>query len=153
MVEKTFLPQRLFITFSLLITGISPFLQWLNASAPILYGITIERSGFELIPEIGFFAVAFLIIGTLAVWFYRYTVTVGVIVLIMGAWMFLEGLSVYSNLQSRVELSTSSVFISIGTGYYLLMVGAILTMIGGLSLLISARKLSAQPLPPPPPPQ
>jgi hypothetical protein len=50
--------------------------------------------------------------------------------------MLIETLANYYQLQDRVtSLSTSTILIWIGLGFYLLAIGVIITIIGGLSLL------------------
>lgn len=68
---KKTLPQKLVVTFGLFLMALSPFLPWLSASAPILFGLTISRTGLELAPETGMFALVFLVIGLITLWFYK----------------------------------------------------------------------------------
>jgi len=142
--ERTkILPYKLFAIFGLVSMAFSSFLPWLTASAPI-FGISMSRSGLELAPEVGMFAVTFVVIGSLVVWFHETPRHSGFMCLGMGIWMLIETLMVYVQLQDRVTSSSaSSVIVSIGPGFYLLAVGVLITLVGGIVLL--ATKLEASP--------
>jgi len=133
---KIMRPQKLFVLFGFVLMGVSPFLPWIVASAPILFGLTVSRTGLELSQETSFFAMLFLVAGSLIAWFYDNFKRSGIICLVMGIWMLIETLVDYYQLQDRVtSLSTSTILIWIGPGFYLLAIGAIITIMGGLSLL------------------
>ena len=134
--DQKILPQKLFITFGFVLMALSPFLTWLTASAPILFGLTVSRTGLELSPEIGFFALVFFIIGSLIVWFHKNPKHSGVVCLGMGIWMLIETLLAYVQLQDRLtSLSTDLIIVWIGPGFYLLAVGVFITIVGGILLL------------------
>jgi len=135
-VERTkILPYKLFAIIGLILMALSSFLPWLTASAPI-FGIGLSRSGIELAPEVGMFAVAFVVIGSLLVWFNKTSRSSGFICLGMGVWMLIETFWIYVQLEDRVmSYSTGSVIIWIGPGFYLLAIGVFITLVGGILLL------------------
>lgn len=133
---KTMRPEKLFVVFGFVLMAVSSFLPWLTASAPILFGLTLSRTGLELAPETGFFSILFLIVGSLVAWFYSNFKRAGTACLVMSVWMLIEAVIDYQQLEDRVRsLSTSNVFIWIGPGFYLLAVGVLISIIGSILLL------------------
>jgi hypothetical protein len=130
---KRIRPEKLFVVFGFLLMAISVFLPWITASAPILYGVSISRTGFELSPEIGWFALLFFAVSSLYVWFSGSFKKTGTVCLLMSIWMLFETLLAYLQLQDRVSsYSSDYLLVNINTGFYLLAVGDLVSLIGSL---------------------
>jgi hypothetical protein len=126
--------------------AVSSFLPWLTASAPILFGMSLSRTGLEFAPETAWFALLFFAIGSLAAWFYGCSKKAGIACLIMSITMLLETIYDYSILQQRItSFSTEYVLITISTGFYLLGIGVIVSLTGSVLLLRFSMRIQEQP--------
>jgi len=122
--------------------GVSVFLPWLSATT--ILGFNLSLIGFELSAEIGMLAILFLVIDSLIVWFHNKPRHSGIACLGMGFWMLFEALLVYVELQNRVtSFSTDYLIVRIGPGFYLLVVGVFITLVGGV--LLATTKIEANP--------
>lgn len=129
-------PPKILVVFGFFLVTLSVFLPWLTAVAPFVG--TISRLGFEFSPEIGLFAIAFLIIGFLVAGFYDKHKRSGSICLAMSAWMLIEFGIAYPQLLERVHSVSSEYTMGwLGLGIYLLPVGSVVAMIGSLWLMRS----------------
>lgn len=134
------------MVFGFALMAVSSFLPWITASAPILFGMSLSRTGLELAPETGWLALLFFAIGPLAAWFYGGSKKTGVACFIMSIILLLETIYDYSQLQQRItSLGTSYVLISIGTGFYLLAIGVVVSLTGSVLLLRFSMQIQKQP--------
>jgi hypothetical protein len=148
---KTIRPEKLFVVFGFVLMAVSPFLPWITAYSVFL---SVSRTGLELSPETGMFAILFLVIGSLVAWFYNNFKRAGIACLLMSGLMMFETIWDYQQLQDRFNSYSTNMYVrvSIDTGFYLLVVGVFVSIVGSLLLLRLSTKVkpkeTALPSPP-----
>ena len=130
---KKILPQKLCAIFGLILMALSPFLSWATVHNPILG--TAFRTGLELAPSTSIFPLVFVVIGCLIVWFYHKPRHSGMICIAMGLLVLLLGLYSLGVLSDWAKSVPVGYNYWIGPGIYLLVVGGVITILGGVLLL------------------
>jgi hypothetical protein len=130
---KKILPQKLCAFFGLILMALSPFLIWATVDNPILG--TAFRTGLELAPSTSIFPLVFVVIGSLIVWFYNKPRRSGMICVGMGLLVLFLGLYSLGILSDWVKSEPEGYNYWIGPGIYLLVVGGVITILGGVLLL------------------
>ena len=127
-----------------LISGIGSFLPWFSATVPLLG--TLNRNGFQLGSNDSFSAdrliaillsIVTIIIGiarltnsSMPRFIQRSSIVTGIVLIIVGA----SDIGSVNTMVKNVENGSSSVLASIGFGLYLVIVGGVVALVGGLVL-------------------
>ena len=83
---KTLTTAKINFNFWAYFNGSITFLVWISASTVLLSGLTLSRTGFDFILEIGILSLIFLAGGGLLVWFYSQPRNSGIVCLLMAIW-------------------------------------------------------------------